>query len=211
MFSTPAASKDRLPAVDKSFRIIKQDDKFFTRLLSKETSMANSSSRLLYYGGASGTVPFIWESQPGTPKHTLSQTSMPPLTPPPSYREDSGNKSKSVSNYKRKNSTSMVLMSVSNILPKYFGISTSKKAHRVSQSSMSSESSSLSSWSWSSYSSPSYSAGRLSKSSPTLTLGFCMKDHNENPNNEYRGCCYPIGNMKSAILGALAGQRRLGR
>ncbi|KAF9661310.1 hypothetical protein SADUNF_Sadunf19G0054800 [Salix dunnii] len=63
---------------------IKQNDKFFTRIMSKETSMANSSCRV-YYGGASGAIPFMWESRPGTPKHTLADTSIPPLTPPPSY------------------------------------------------------------------------------------------------------------------------------
>uniref|UniRef100_A0A5B7BWH0 Uncharacterized protein n=1 Tax=Davidia involucrata TaxID=16924 RepID=A0A5B7BWH0_DAVIN len=70
---------------------IKEDDKFFCRLLSKESSnKAESSSRVLYYGGASGAVPFMWESQPGTPKHTFSNgTSLPPLTPPPSYQFNS--------------------------------------------------------------------------------------------------------------------------
>ncbi|KAK9291219.1 hypothetical protein L1049_009407 [Liquidambar formosana] len=63
---------------------IKQDNKFFSRLLSKETSMANPSFRV-YYGGASGAVPFMWESQPGTPKHTFCDNTLPPLTPPPSY------------------------------------------------------------------------------------------------------------------------------
>ncbi|XP_022722107.1 uncharacterized protein LOC111279381 [Durio zibethinus] len=63
---------------------IKQEDKFFSRLLSKENSVANPSFRV-YYGGVSGTVPFMWESQPGTPKYTFSDTSLPPLTPPPSY------------------------------------------------------------------------------------------------------------------------------
>ncbi|KAF5771168.1 hypothetical protein HanRHA438_Chr14g0679101 [Helianthus annuus] len=44
------------------------------------------SFRVLYYGSASaGSVPFMWESQPGTPKHTLAESSLPPLTPPPSY------------------------------------------------------------------------------------------------------------------------------
>ncbi|KAK9283528.1 hypothetical protein L1049_011775 [Liquidambar formosana] len=71
---------------------IKQDDKFFTRLLSKETSMANPSFRV-YYGGASGAIPFLWESSPGTPKHTFSETSLPPLTPPPSYHFNSKVKS----------------------------------------------------------------------------------------------------------------------
>ncbi|KAI5670403.1 hypothetical protein M9H77_10767 [Catharanthus roseus] len=67
---------------------IKEEDKFFSRLLSKETSnsKAESSFRVLYYGGASGAVPFVWESRPGTPKHPFSDTSLPPLTPPPSYQ-----------------------------------------------------------------------------------------------------------------------------
>ncbi|KAM5556819.1 hypothetical protein ABKV19_024287 [Rosa sericea] len=61
-------------------------NKVFTspKLMAKETSVANSSCRV-YYGAAAGAVPFMWESQPGTPKHTLSKTSLPPLTPPPSY------------------------------------------------------------------------------------------------------------------------------
>lgn len=66
---------------------MKEDDKpIFSKALSKESSVANSSHRV-YYGGASGAVPFMWESRPGTPKHhTLSDTSLvPPLTPPPSY------------------------------------------------------------------------------------------------------------------------------
>ncbi|MBA0572832.1 hypothetical protein Golob_000140 [Gossypium lobatum] len=72
---------------------IKQDDKFFSRLMSKETSMANSSCRI-YYGGASVAVPFMWESQPGTPKHTFRDNVLPPLTPPPSYRVSFESKSK---------------------------------------------------------------------------------------------------------------------
>ncbi|TYH89785.1 hypothetical protein ES332_A13G006400v1 [Gossypium tomentosum] len=76
----------------KGFQI-KQDDKFFTRLMSKETSMANSSCRI-YYGGASVAVPFMWESQPGTPKHTFRDNVLPPLTPLPSYRASFESKSK---------------------------------------------------------------------------------------------------------------------
>lgn len=62
---------------------IKQDDKLFTKLVSKETSIANPSFR-----GVSVAVPFKWETQPGTPKHKLfpDHSSLPPtLTPPPSY------------------------------------------------------------------------------------------------------------------------------
>ncbi|KAK8651479.1 hypothetical protein V6N13_141080 [Hibiscus sabdariffa] len=73
---------------------IKQDDKFFCRLMSKETSMANSSSRI-YYGGASVAVPFMWESHPGTPKHPANHTCLPPLTPPPSYHSSKFKQKKS--------------------------------------------------------------------------------------------------------------------
>lgn len=69
---------------------MKEEDKFFSRLLSKETcnNSKDSSFRVLYYGGAAGAIPFTWESRPGTPKHTFSDTcsSLPPLTPPPSYQ-----------------------------------------------------------------------------------------------------------------------------
>ncbi|CAL0302586.1 unnamed protein product [Lupinus luteus] len=64
----------------KSTLQMKQDDKFFSRLLSKETSISNPSFRV-----ASVAVPFVWESQPGTPKYTFSDHTLPPLTPPPSY------------------------------------------------------------------------------------------------------------------------------
>ncbi|KDP22787.1 hypothetical protein JCGZ_00374 [Jatropha curcas] len=65
---------------------IKEDDKFFSRLLSKESSNANPSFRV-YYGGVNVAVPFIWESQPGTPKYSFTQNTLliPPLTPPPSF------------------------------------------------------------------------------------------------------------------------------
>lgn len=63
---------------------IKPEDKFFTKLVSKETSIANPSFR----SGVSVAVPFVWETQPGTPRHKLfpDPHSLPPtLTPPPSY------------------------------------------------------------------------------------------------------------------------------
>ncbi|QCD98690.1 hypothetical protein DEO72_LG6g3412 [Vigna unguiculata] len=71
-----------------SFRITK-DDRFFSRLMAKEATTPNSSSRIFYYGETSVAVPFTWEAQPGTPKHPLSHTSLPPLTPPPSYFSNS--------------------------------------------------------------------------------------------------------------------------
>nr|CAD1828873.1 unnamed protein product [Ananas comosus var. bracteatus] len=73
---------------------IKQEDKFYSRLLSKETSVANPSFRV-YYGGASGAVPFLWESQPGMPKNAVPATTLPPLTPPPSYYSSTPTRTKS--------------------------------------------------------------------------------------------------------------------
>lgn len=60
-----------------------------SKIIVKESSQVNSSSRIYYYGGAS--VPFLWETQPGTPKHSLFSESfrVPPLTPPPSYYSSS--------------------------------------------------------------------------------------------------------------------------
>ncbi|KAK4396046.1 hypothetical protein Sango_1441200 [Sesamum angolense] len=70
----------------KSFRIKHDDDKFFTRLLSKESSKSNPSFRVYYGDHVPSAVPFMWETRPGTPKHTSSHNShIPPLTPPPSY------------------------------------------------------------------------------------------------------------------------------
>ncbi|XP_039136546.1 uncharacterized protein LOC120273874 [Dioscorea cayenensis subsp. rotundata] len=76
-----------------------QDNKFFTKLLSKESSLANPSFRV-YYGVASGAVPFMWESQPGTPKNTMHTPTLPPLTPPPSYHSNLHNKKTTKKNSK---------------------------------------------------------------------------------------------------------------
>ncbi|XP_054779668.1 uncharacterized protein LOC129287507 [Prosopis cineraria] len=58
---------------------IKQDDQFFCRLLSKESSLSCQSFRV------SLAIPFEWESEPGTPKRPFSETPFPTLTPPPCY------------------------------------------------------------------------------------------------------------------------------
>ncbi|CAM8974042.1 unnamed protein product [Rhodiola kirilowii] len=65
--------------------LIKQDDKFFSRLLSRELSMNTKNGS---FRGLPSSVPFTWESQPGTPKHHFHSGTvqpLPPLTPPPSY------------------------------------------------------------------------------------------------------------------------------
>lgn len=81
-----------LASIEKSFRIKQLDDRLFSRLTSKETSLANTSSRVFYYAEKSIAIPFEWEAQPGTPKHPLCENSMPPLTPPPSYFSKSNTK-----------------------------------------------------------------------------------------------------------------------
>ena len=72
---------------------IKEENKLFTKSVTKESSIANPSFRV-YYGDNSIAIPFIWEAKPGTPKHTKHNSSneeenkqynLPPLTPPPSY------------------------------------------------------------------------------------------------------------------------------
>lgn len=50
--------------------------------LSRELSMEDTNN---YHGGVSVSVPFRWESEPGTPKIMFKENPLPPLTPPPSY------------------------------------------------------------------------------------------------------------------------------
>ncbi|KAJ8503671.1 hypothetical protein OPV22_004557 [Ensete ventricosum] len=64
---------------------IKQEGTFYARLLSKENSLSATPSFRVYHGVAPASVPFVWESQPGTPKATFAAAQLPPLTPPPSY------------------------------------------------------------------------------------------------------------------------------
>lgn len=43
------------------------------------------SQQLYNHGGITVSIPFNWESQPGTPKVRFRDDAVPPLTPPPSY------------------------------------------------------------------------------------------------------------------------------
>src|ERR1044072_4082571 len=56
---------------------------FFDEKLPRQLS--SSSSNEAYHGGKSASIPFTWESQPGTPKVRSQDSFLPPLTPPPSY------------------------------------------------------------------------------------------------------------------------------
>ncbi|KAF5747665.1 hypothetical protein HS088_TW05G00392 [Tripterygium wilfordii] len=84
---------------------MKQDGKFFSKLLTREAN--NNPSFRVYNGGVVGSVPFMWESRPGTPKNKLCENSLRPLTPPPSYHYFDSNK-KPI----KKNSRSSLLYSL---------------------------------------------------------------------------------------------------
>ncbi|KAF8719480.1 hypothetical protein HU200_024203 [Digitaria exilis] len=77
------------PSKPQSPLRITHDGEFYARLLTKESSLGNPSFRY-YYGAGPSAVPFVWESQPGTPKDAYSSrmllsTGAPVITPPPSY------------------------------------------------------------------------------------------------------------------------------
>lgn len=93
-------------STEKSFRIKHEDknNKFLSKLLSKENSKASASipSFRVYYNDVPSSVPFTWELQPGTPKHTFSQTCLlPPLTPPPCYYSNNTNNNSTNKNNSR--------------------------------------------------------------------------------------------------------------
>ncbi|KAJ4719183.1 NADPH oxidase activator, partial [Melia azedarach] len=149
----------------------------FSRLLTREISMNTCSSKEDYYhDGVSVSVPFRWESEPGTPKIRFRESPLPPLTPPPSYY------SSSLKSPLAKNPNKSTLFS--SIFPKR---ATSRKANLLSSpaSSSSSSSSSQTSSPWStSYSVPSSPAsfrGRYEMSSPRLSSydSRAVEDHEE--------------------------------
>ncbi|KAE8790855.1 hypothetical protein D1007_34666 [Hordeum vulgare] len=59
--------------------------------LAQGSSRAEASFRVYYSLGA-GTVPFVWETKPGTPKRTIDPVAaadddvLPPILPPPLYQ-----------------------------------------------------------------------------------------------------------------------------
>ncbi|PIN01261.1 hypothetical protein CDL12_26229 [Handroanthus impetiginosus] len=170
-----------------------------SRLLSKEKynskQNADASYRVLYYGGAAGSVPFLWESQPGTPKNTFNDDPLPPLTPPPSYCS-----SPRTTLLRKKNSKS------SKILNSIFQRVPSKKINTSPPSFSPTPSAS------SSYSVPSTPiTARKNKfkhgcedeyevgiNSPTSPLRSGPK--NGSPARRFRGYYYPIKSVKKVVL-----------
>ncbi|KAF7816545.1 uncharacterized protein G2W53_030514 [Senna tora] len=180
--------------VEESFRM-KQNDRFLCRVMAKEACVANCSSRVLYYGEAAVGVPFMWETQPGTPKHPLmsDQNTLPPLTPPPSY----------YSNSKSTNSTN----SRNSKFHRIFSSILLRKPH-VSPSSSSRSSFSSSSSSWSLVYSSSLNSFSVRQRGDEAEV--CLS-HSRSPmgipklkrrrSSGLRGivCCYPFANEGSDI------------
>ncbi|KAL7146694.1 hypothetical protein ABFS83_06G058600 [Erythranthe nasuta] len=208
---------------------VEQEDQFFSKLLSREkcnttTTTTNkqggeASFRVLYYGGAAGSVPFTWESQPGTPKHAFNDNPLPPLTPPPSYmsspRANPSSPSPLLLQRKQSSKNSKFFNSI-------FPRAPSKKINASNSPPAGSSSSSSSSFS-SSYSLPSTGkennfktrsrstvrlgmeedreyeevvAGRRRNNSPTSTLCFGPSSP-----RKFRGYySYPIKSVKKVVL-----------
>ncbi|PNT71548.1 hypothetical protein BRADI_2g31080v3 [Brachypodium distachyon] len=84
-------------ASQKTLRDVMLEERTTTmasRLLSPDLS--NPSFRNYYGVASAGSVPFLWESAPGTPKKdAISSRALPPLTPPPSYYSKATCRSKS--------------------------------------------------------------------------------------------------------------------
>uniref|UniRef100_A0ACD5WC78 Uncharacterized protein n=1 Tax=Avena sativa TaxID=4498 RepID=A0ACD5WC78_AVESA len=78
----------RKSSSQKTLRDVMQEEStgsMASRLLASDASLSNPSFRNYYGVAAAGSVPFLWESAPGTPKTGISSAELPPLTPPPSY------------------------------------------------------------------------------------------------------------------------------
>ncbi|KAK9068949.1 hypothetical protein SSX86_013065 [Deinandra increscens subsp. villosa] len=167
---------------------IKQDDKFSSKLVSKENSAANPSFRV-YYGNVPSSVPFTWEIQPGTPKHKFSDNSVPPLTPPPSYYFSNPNLDQNKPQKRKYYQRSRLLY---NLL---LNINVIKKGH-VASSSPSSPSSS--SWSSSTSTTLPSSKGHTSKRRRFTSFGSSFDDSKNRDGSGGGSCTVVI--MKKAFL-----------
>ncbi|XP_006645533.2 serine/arginine repetitive matrix protein 2 [Oryza brachyantha] len=80
-----AGAKEKTEEASLQLKAAGAGSKVFSKLLSRESSVAAPSFRVYYGVASAGSVPFMWESQPGTPKNAICDAVLPPLTPPPSY------------------------------------------------------------------------------------------------------------------------------
>ncbi|KAM7275656.1 hypothetical protein ACFE04_017522 [Oxalis oulophora] len=211
-----------------------ENDKFFSKLMSKESSFANSSTRI-YYGGSSTSVniPFDWETTPGIPKDTLyiNDTPLPPLTPPPSYSYS--NPKKSIQNNISCTTTTTTTTTTTNnnstkpnLLSNFFPKRRSNHVTPSFTSSSSSFSSTLSSSSSSSWSpkdhfrrrhhSASYSRSPINSFNldANLECNNMDEDHSgDDDEDKFRRSvkkCYPWKNMKNKLLSIVGGSHGSG-
>ncbi|KAK6163834.1 hypothetical protein DH2020_000698 [Rehmannia glutinosa] len=124
----------------------------------------------IYYRESSVGIPFLWESQPGTPKLVRSMESphvvLPPLTPPPSFHSTPISRNPSIKHPKT-NLVPIVL------LPK---LNFKKKTQFIHQSSSRSSTSSSSSSPWSSSSSSPFGTPNESKQGRVLSPSRLSSD-----------------------------------
>ncbi|XP_010516233.1 PREDICTED: uncharacterized protein LOC104791924 [Camelina sativa] len=171
---------------------------------------AFDDERSSYYGGAS--IPFIWESRPGTPKnHLCSDSSLPlPLTPPPSYYS-----SEMLSTPKRQGKARTRIS-------KFLSMSMFNDLRRSKHGSKKTTSSSFSWSSSSSFSSspPHSSKKRVShdKKSPLLYANYKEDELRSSPtstlcysNGERNGCSSSMGSLKRVLFsGSMESLKRHG-
>ncbi|GAB2227182.1 hypothetical protein Droror1_Dr00008994 [Drosera rotundifolia] len=167
---------------------IKQNDKFFSRLLSKENpSSIGAPSFRVYYGGENVNVPFVWETKPGTPKHHTLQdqdhekygTILPPLTPPPSYYTTK-------MPIKKRGKSNFFRNLLPKLIPKKPRLSSSSSSSRSSRSSSSSSESSETSWK---------SKPTWSPKSQSLTVRSILYDHGMDDEEESRSSMSPTSTL----------------
>lgn len=137
--------------------------------------MANTSCRV-YYGVAAGEVPFVWESRPGTPKNPISTTTLPPLTPPPSYLFSTNQSHKKKKHRKYSNPLMFVITKLSMMKSQVF--STSSSSHLPSSRSLSSSSSSRN-WSC--------------PPSPRMKHGFSSEEEDQSVESPPSTLCFELG------------------
>ncbi|WOH10904.1 hypothetical protein DCAR_0830381 [Daucus carota subsp. sativus] len=146
---------------------LKEEDKLFSSLFSKESSAANPSFRVYYADHVPSAVPFVWETQPGTPKHDFSsknhENNPPTLRPPPSFYFTPTRDHKPTKTHSMSRSTQIIINNLKNIVPPY-------KKNQLSSSPSSSSSSS------SSYSSASEKARVIHSRRRLLSIGSAFDD-----------------------------------
>lgn len=70
----------------------RQENKKMMCLDEQQQRQLSNISNEDYHGNKSASIPFEWESQPGTPKQRSKEKFLPPLTPPPSYFQNATKK-----------------------------------------------------------------------------------------------------------------------